>query len=90
MSILIRRFAFGLVLLLTPVSILTAQQQQTITVTKCQDCSNKASKNLQACMATGGGANAAGCQKSYQRRMTHCNKKWCNQKTKKIKVTTGA
>jgi hypothetical protein len=72
-----------------PASTLTAQQQ-TITVTKCQDCSNKASKTLQACMAGSGAAGAQACQKSYQGKMNHCNKKWCNPKTKKIKVNTRA
>jgi len=77
-----RRLGLGL-LLLIPVSL---PAQQTVTITKCQDCGTKASKSLQACMA--GGGNVPACQKTYQKRMTHCNKKWCNPKTTKVKVKT--
>jgi len=83
-----RRLALGLLLLLITISA-SAQAPQTVTVTKCQDCGTKASKALQSCMAAGGGA-VPGCQKTYQKRMTHCNKKWCNPKTTKVKVKTGS
>jgi hypothetical protein len=76
-----RHLGFGLLLLLTA-SVLA--QPQKVTVTKCQDCSNKAAKTLQSCMA---GGNAASCQASYKKKMNHCNKKWCNPKTKKVSVS---
>ena len=60
--------------------------QQAVTITKCQNCSTNASKSLQACMATSGNAGAAGCQKAFQKRMAHCNKKWCSPKMTKVKV----
>lgn len=69
---------------------LAASAQQTAVITKCQDCSTKAAKTLQACMVTGGSANAGGCQKTFQKKMTQCNKKWCSPKTTKVKVNTGA
>ena len=87
---LTRRFGLGLILLMIPATTITAQPQQTVLVTKCQDCSNKAAKSFQSCQANGGAPNAQACQKKYQGRMNHCNKKWCNQKTKKVKVQTGS
>ena len=69
---------------------LVASAQQTAVITKCQDCSTKASKTLQACMVASGSANAGGCQKTFQKKMAHCNKKWCSPKTTRVKVNTGA
>ena len=90
----IRRAGFGLFLLaMNPVSntALLAQAQKTMTVPKCQNCTTQASKGLQGCMASGGGsANAQACQKTYQKKMTHCNKKWCAAKTTKVKVNTAS
>ena len=81
--------SFGLLLLMT--FAVSAQQTKTITVTKCQDCSTKASKGFQACMAGGGASAKSGvCQKTYQSHMTHCNKKWCSPKTTRVRVKTGA
>ena len=84
MSTLPRCLGLGLLLMMT----VTAQQQ--VTITKCQNCSTNASKALQSCMVSGGNAAAAGCQKTYQKRMTHCNKKWCSPKMTKVKVNTGS
>ena len=75
----------GLVLTLA----ITVSAQQTVTITKCQDCSTKAAKYLQSCMVAGG-ANSGGCQKTYQKKMMHCNQKWCTPKTTKVKVKTGS
>ncbi len=74
--------------LLTTIAV---SAQQTAVITKCQDCSTKAAKTLQACMVAGGSsaANGSACQKVYQRKMTHCNKKWCSPKTTKVRVNTG-
>ena len=76
----------GLVLALTITISASAQAPQTVTITKCQDCTTKASKTLQACMASGG--NVPGCQTVFQKRMKHCNKKWCDPKTTKVRVRT--
>ena len=78
----------GLLLMMT--FAVSAQQTKTVTVTKCQDCSTKASKAFQACSANGGAARAGACQKAYQSKMGNCNKKWCSPKTMKVKVKTGA
>ena len=61
-----------------------AQGPKTVTVTKCQNCSTKAGKTLQTCMAAHG--NPADCQAAYKKKMTHCNKKYCNAKTTKVKI----
>ena len=80
-----RWLGIGLIAMMT---LTAASGQQTVTITKCQDCSNKASKTLQGCMAAGG-PNVPACQATYQKRMLHCNKKWCSPKTKKVVVKTG-
>jgi len=81
MKTLIRQIGLGLLL------VLTAQAQTTnqkVTITKCQDCSNKAAKKLQACLP---GGNAQSCQAAYTKKMKHCNKSYCNPKTKKVTVS---
>jgi hypothetical protein len=60
-----------------------AQAPKTVTITKCQDCSNKAGHFLQSCMAKG---DATACQATYKKKMAHCNKKYCNPKTTKVKI----
>ncbi|HEY3738232.1 MAG TPA: hypothetical protein VGL53_00235 [Bryobacteraceae bacterium] len=83
MPTFICRLGFGLLLLL-PASTLLAQTTTTV-IPKCQDCTTKASKSMQSCMAARKGAS---CQADFQKHMKHCNKKWCVAKTKKVKVKT--
>jgi hypothetical protein len=90
---LISRFGLGLLLFVAiPASTLLAQAPKTVTVPKCQACGTKAAKTLQSCMAAGGNStsNAQACQKSYQKKMTHCTKKYCTPKTTKVKVNTAS
>lgn len=73
-------------LALTPIHALAQQQQQQaqkITITKCQACQNKAADSFKNCQASGGGAS---CTAPYQKKMAHCNKKWCSPKTTKVTV----
>ena len=84
MKTLTRHLGLGLLLVLTAPAFQVMAQTQKVTVTKCQDCSNKAAKTLQQCMS---GGNAQACQASYKKKMNHCNKKWCNPKTKKVNIS---
>ena len=76
----------GLAFLFLMTFTASGQQPKSVTITKCQACSTKASQALQSCMASGGNAAAPGCQKTYQQRMKHCNNKWCSPKMTKVKV----
>ena len=61
-----------------------AQQPQKVVITKCADCSTKAGNFMKTCRA--GKYSPVECQASYQKKMKHCAKSYCNAKTTTVKV----